>query len=70
MTATMPRIAVKDLTMAYGSSVIQRDVTFSIQPGEIFIISPGPAAGEGEEDDASWEARPVQESFVPLWWAG
>ena len=38
MTATRPRIAVKDLTMAYGSVVIQRDLTFSIQPGEIFII--------------------------------
>jgi phospholipid/cholesterol/gamma-HCH transport system ATP-binding protein len=38
MTATRPRIAVKDLTIAYGSAVIQRDLTFSIQPGEIFII--------------------------------
>ena len=46
MTATMPRIAVKDLTMAYGSSVIQRDVTFSIQPGEIFIIMGGSGCGK------------------------
>jgi phospholipid/cholesterol/gamma-HCH transport system ATP-binding protein len=38
MTATRPRIAVQDLTIAYGSAVIQRDLTFSIQPGEIFII--------------------------------
>jgi ABC-type glutathione transport system ATPase component len=37
-TATMPLIAVKDLTVAYGSFVIQRDLTFSIQLGEIFII--------------------------------
>ena len=46
MTATMPRIAVKDLTMAYGSAVIQRDVTFSIQPGEIFIIMGGSGCGK------------------------
>jgi phospholipid/cholesterol/gamma-HCH transport system ATP-binding protein len=46
MTATMPRIAVTDLTMAYGSSVIQRDVTFSIQPGEIFIIMGGSGCGK------------------------
>jgi hypothetical protein len=32
MTATMPRIMVKDLTMAAGF-VIQRDLTFGIQPG-------------------------------------
>jgi phospholipid/cholesterol/gamma-HCH transport system ATP-binding protein len=46
MTATMPRIMVKDLTMAYGSFVIQRDVTFSIQPGEIFIIMGGSGCGK------------------------
>jgi phospholipid/cholesterol/gamma-HCH transport system ATP-binding protein len=37
---------VKDLTMAYGSFVIQRDVTFSIQPGEIFIIMGGSGCGK------------------------
>ena len=47
MTTTMPRIAVKELTMAYGSVVIQRDVTFSIQPGEIFIIMGGSGCGRG-----------------------
>jgi len=46
MTTTMPRIAVKDLTMAYGSLVIQRDLTFSIQPGEIFIIMGGSGCGK------------------------
>jgi phospholipid/cholesterol/gamma-HCH transport system ATP-binding protein len=46
MTATMPRIMVKDLTMAYGSFVIQRDLTFSIQPGEIFIIMGGSGCGK------------------------
>ena len=46
MTATRPRIAGKGLTMAYGSVVIQRDVTFSIQPGEIFIIMGGSGCGK------------------------
>ncbi|HEX7551213.1 MAG TPA: ATP-binding cassette domain-containing protein [Candidatus Methylomirabilis sp.] len=34
----VPRIAVADLTMAYGSYVIQRDMTFGVRRGEIFII--------------------------------
>ena len=29
-----PRITIQDLTMAYGSFVIQHDLTFSIQPGK------------------------------------
>jgi phospholipid/cholesterol/gamma-HCH transport system ATP-binding protein len=46
MPDTEPRITVNDLTMAYGSSVIQRDLTFSIQPGEIFIIMGGSGCGK------------------------
>ena len=46
MTATVPRMTVTDLTMAYGSFVIQRDLTFSIQPGEIFIIMGGSGCGK------------------------
>jgi len=32
------RIAVRDLTMAYGSFVVQRDLDFEIAGGEIFVI--------------------------------
>jgi phospholipid/cholesterol/gamma-HCH transport system ATP-binding protein len=35
---TAPRIRVDSLTMAFGSFVVQRDLAFSINPGEIFII--------------------------------
>src|SRR2546425_2053078 len=41
-----PRITINDLTMAYGSFVIQRELTFSIQPGEIFIIMGGSGCGK------------------------
>ena len=41
-----PRITITDLTMAYGSFVIQHDLTFSIQPGEIFIIMGGSGCGK------------------------
>jgi phospholipid/cholesterol/gamma-HCH transport system ATP-binding protein len=37
MTPTEEHITVRDLTMAYGSFVIQRDLTFTIQRGDIFI---------------------------------
>jgi phospholipid/cholesterol/gamma-HCH transport system ATP-binding protein len=46
MTHPTPRITVQDLTMAYGSFVIQRDLTFTIQAGEIFIIMGGSGCGK------------------------
>src|SRR6187431_1200576 len=39
-TAAAP-IVVQDLTMAYGSFVIQRDLTFTVRRGDIFIIMMG-----------------------------
>jgi phospholipid/cholesterol/gamma-HCH transport system ATP-binding protein len=42
----LPRIAVTDLTLAYGSSVIQRDLTFAVRPGEIFIVMGGSGCGK------------------------
>jgi phospholipid/cholesterol/gamma-HCH transport system ATP-binding protein len=42
----VPRIAVADLTMAYGSFVIQRDMTFGVRRGEIFIIMGGSGCGK------------------------
>ena len=46
MPPTEPRITITDLTMAYGSFVIQHDLTFSIQPGAIFIIMGGSGCGK------------------------
>ena len=45
-TSEVPRIAVADLTMAYGSYVIQRDLTFNVRRGEIFIIMGGSGCGK------------------------
>jgi len=42
----VPRVAVADLTLAYGSSVIQRDLTFAVGQGEIFIIMGGSGCGK------------------------
>jgi phospholipid/cholesterol/gamma-HCH transport system ATP-binding protein len=42
----VPRIAVADLTMAYGSDVIQRDLTFDVRRGEIFIIMGASGCGK------------------------
>jgi phospholipid/cholesterol/gamma-HCH transport system ATP-binding protein len=46
MTAPEVHIAVRDLTMAYGSFVIQRDLTFAIGRGDIFIIMGGSGCGK------------------------
>ena len=39
-------IVVKELTMAYGSIVIQRDLTFTVQRGDIFIIMGSSGCGK------------------------
>jgi phospholipid/cholesterol/gamma-HCH transport system ATP-binding protein len=41
-----PHITVKDLTMAYGSFVVMRDLSFTIQRGDIFIIMGGSGCGK------------------------
>src|SRR5215510_12470122 len=41
-----PHIVVRDLTMAYGSFVIQRDLNFDVQHGDIFIIMGGSGCGK------------------------
>src|SRR6185295_6350382 len=43
---TVPRITVADLTMAYGSFVIQHDLSFTIARGEIFVIVGGSGSGK------------------------
>ncbi len=39
-------IEVKDLTMAYGDFVVMRDLSFSIHPGEVFVIMGGSGCGK------------------------
>jgi len=46
MTPSETHITVRDLTMAYGDFVIQRDLNFSVKHGEIFIIMGGSGCGK------------------------
>jgi phospholipid/cholesterol/gamma-HCH transport system ATP-binding protein len=46
MADTRPHIEVKDLTMAYGDFVIQRNLNFTINRGDIFIIMGGSGCGK------------------------
>ena len=46
MTQGEAHIVVRDLTMAYDSFVIQRDLTFTVQRGDIFIIMGGSGCGK------------------------
>jgi phospholipid/cholesterol/gamma-HCH transport system ATP-binding protein len=41
-----PHIVVNDLTMAYGTFVVQRDLTFTVNRGDIFIIMGGSGCGK------------------------
>lgn len=45
ISAALP-IVVQDLTMAYGSFVIQHDLTFTVRRGDIFIIMGGSGCGK------------------------
>ena len=44
--AQTPKIEIRDLTMAYGSFVVMRDINASIKRGEIFIIMGGSGCGK------------------------
>lgn len=46
MTDTKAHIEVRNLTMAYGDFVIQRDLNFTINRGDIFIIMGGSGCGK------------------------
>jgi len=41
-----PIIRVEDLTVAYGDSVVLKDLNFQVKPGEIFIILGGSGCGK------------------------
>jgi phospholipid/cholesterol/gamma-HCH transport system ATP-binding protein len=45
-SAAEPKIEIQGLTMAYGPVLIQRDLTFSIDRGDIFIIMGGSGCGK------------------------
>jgi phospholipid/cholesterol/gamma-HCH transport system ATP-binding protein len=71
MTAAEAHITVHDLTMAYGSFIIQRDLTFTVRRGDIFIIMGGSGCGKstllrhliGLKPPAQGEVRIDGESF-------
>ncbi len=46
MTTKEPHITVQDLTMAYGDFVIQHDLNFTINRGDVFIVMGGSGCGK------------------------
>lgn len=42
----MPHLSVENLTMSYGQTLIQRDINFAIERGEIFAIMGGSGCGK------------------------
>ena len=65
-------ITVRDLTMAYGSFVLMRDVTFTVQRGDVFVIMGGSGCGKstllrhliGLNEPAGGDIWYGQESFT------
>ena len=70
MPAPQPHIVVRDLTMAYGDFVIQRDLNFTVNKRDIFIIMGGSGCGkstllkimiglkEPAQGDVSYDGKP------------
>ncbi len=46
MTKSKTHVIVQDLTMAYGSFVVMRDLNFTINRGDVFIIMGGSGCGK------------------------
>ncbi|MGZ8947063.1 MAG: ABC transporter ATP-binding protein [Methylococcaceae bacterium] len=46
MENSIPHITVKNLTMAYGDFLIQRDLNFTVNRGDVFIIMGGSGCGK------------------------
>ena len=75
MTMSEAQIHVSDLTIAYGDFVVMRDLTFTIDRGDIFIIMGGSGCGKstllkvmvGLKEPARGQVRYGDESF---WEAG
>jgi phospholipid/cholesterol/gamma-HCH transport system ATP-binding protein len=67
-----PHITVRNLTMAYGSFVLMRDLTFTVQRGEVFVIMGGSGCGKstllrhliGLNDPATGEIWYGDENFT------
>jgi len=45
-TSSMPHIEVRDLTIGYGDFVVQRDLNFVVNKGDIFVIMGGNGCGK------------------------
>jgi phospholipid/cholesterol/gamma-HCH transport system ATP-binding protein len=46
MTATNAKIEVRDLRMAYGSRLVQKDLNFQVREGEVFVVMGGSGCGK------------------------
>ena len=46
MSTPVPHIEVRGLTMSYGSRVIQKDLDFTVNRGDIFVIMGGSGCGK------------------------
>jgi len=46
ISAKNAHLVVQDLTMAYGSFILQRDLTFTVDRGDIFVIMGGSGCGK------------------------
>jgi phospholipid/cholesterol/gamma-HCH transport system ATP-binding protein len=46
MSDKQPAIVIRDLTMAYGNFVVMKDLSFSVNRGDIFIIMGGSGCGK------------------------
>ena len=59
-------IEVTDLTLAYGERVIQRDLTFTVAAGDVFVIMGGSGCGKSTllRNMLDWSTSPGARSSM------
>lgn len=62
--AQPPAIEVRDLVMNYGSYVVMRDINFTVQPGQVFVIMGGSGCGKSTLLKYLIGLKPVEQGDV------
>jgi phospholipid/cholesterol/gamma-HCH transport system ATP-binding protein len=63
-TGAPPPIVVQDVTMAYGSFIVQQDLNFTVEKGDIFIIMGGSGCGKSTVIRALFGMQPPAKGRV------
>ena len=62
---SVPPVEVRDLTMAYEDAVIQRDLSFTVGRGEIFVVMGDSGSGKPMRAAKALRMRRCRSAILP-----